>query len=314
MDTRGPIVAVQLAIALMFADAAACKLAMGGHLWITSDNMRNLLRMQYLALDETFPWYLVPFTNSPWLWKGLAVGNFIAQLTPTFSLLFLHRPLIRAALGAFVLLEILGLHVVMGLPNWQWASLYAFFIDWEALVRWLRSRGFSLDVARAFDAVQTALPAAAWRSGWVVWTAVVVVLNIIASATPHPILSRINSYPFSCYPLYCVAFIDEKTAEHQDYLLTYTRWRLDDSPLDPATRRTIEHRLNLEYYKLQDPTDQAAIAAALKGARELIEEVWPGVDYGRPQFFFVEYLIPSYPAPSTPIERSRLRLGEIASR
>ena len=134
----------QFTVAWVFANAALYKLFLGNGeplAWCYSDNLRNILILQHWVLAEPLPPMVQFLVDRPWAYKGAAVLNVLCQAGPLVAIFCSHRPILRAACGVLIIFEIVGLYVVMGLPNWAWCPLVAFFIDWDRLARLIGRRG-----------------------------------------------------------------------------------------------------------------------------------------------------------------------------
>lgn len=136
------VLLAQFAVGMMFFNAGFWKLRRGGRYfgWVVSDNMRNLLITNRMVLGEDLPPHLHYIVMHEWLYKGLALGNIISQITPFLAMFFIHRPKLRALCGLFFVLEYLGLGIIMRIWVPQWLPLVAVFIDWDAFIPWLQQK------------------------------------------------------------------------------------------------------------------------------------------------------------------------------
>jgi hypothetical protein len=125
-----------LAVALMFFNAFCWKIYNSGMAWAFSDNMRNLLILQYTMVQTAeIPWYIYKIIQNQYLYKGLALLNLIIQCAPIIGILFYNRWKLRVLFGFSFVLEVLGLYYIMGLWDVDWIFLYTFFIDWDRLFK-----------------------------------------------------------------------------------------------------------------------------------------------------------------------------------
>jgi hypothetical protein len=217
----------QLAVALMFLSAFVCKLgAAGGTLrWALSDNLRHQLlsRFDLIGVPRTAAaaWLLA----APWRWQAAALGNLVSQAMPIGAVFAVRRPWLRAAFGAFFVVETLALGVVMDLWNLHWLPLAAVFVDWDALLG-----------ARADAPGATAHPPRAARRFVVAF----VVYDVFVSFAPK-LDQMLRTYPFSSFPMFAKVLAKQPYARHQSYELVGARVEvLADAAIDPALQRWID--------------------------------------------------------------------------
>ncbi len=90
----------QASVALMFINSFYWKMLNSGPAWALSDNMRNILVLQYeMTLFQDYPAYILTILKSEFLYKGLAILNLLLQISPVVALLLVKRPILRAILG-----------------------------------------------------------------------------------------------------------------------------------------------------------------------------------------------------------------------
>jgi len=119
-------------LTLMFFNAFCWKVYNSGFYWAFSDNMRNILILQYTMVQNIeMPWYISIILGNEYYYKGLAFLNLLFQFTPILAVFFLNRPKIKLLLGVFFLLEIFGLYFVVKINAMQWIPLFVIFIDWD---------------------------------------------------------------------------------------------------------------------------------------------------------------------------------------
>ncbi|HEU0031183.1 MAG TPA: hypothetical protein VFQ53_11160 [Kofleriaceae bacterium] len=245
---------VQLAIALMFAGAAFHKL-LHGHFtlrWALSDNLRHHLLVRYdLAGIERPPlvdWLL----EDVWRYRTAALLNLLAQATPLLAMFFMRRPVLRALCGAVFALEILGLGLVVSLWNEHWLPLVAAFIDWDRLFR----RTHEEDRAPGFR------PPLAPR----IYIAAFLVYEGVTSFVPS-LDQRLNTYPFSGFPMFATIRALEPYDEHLPYSVPGDRFVVaSDAPLTEVQQRWFDHAnrgvYNLKSQAQLEPKLRAILATA----------------------------------------------------
>jgi hypothetical protein len=197
---------VQLAVALMFAGAVTHKLISGGFglRWALSDNMRHQLLVNYdlagLARPPVVGWII----DDAWKFRTAALLNLISQLAPIAACFFVRRPWVRAACGVLFVVEVTALGLVVDLWNYQWYPLVAVFIDWDALL------GRSPPAAVATN----------WRAprGTQAYIALFALYTTFTSFAPG-LDQRINTYPFTSFPMFASVRAARPYGEHLPYAI-----------------------------------------------------------------------------------------------
>jgi hypothetical protein len=195
---------VQLAVAAVFFIAGYCKIRSGhGLAWALSDNLRHqlLMRFDWIQADRT------PVANwlvdTPWRYELCALLNLLSQTTQIAAMFLMRRPLLRAALGAMFCIEVLGLALIMDMWNLHWLPLAAAFIDWDALLAWLRGPAPAAAApVRAPIRVAFATIFIAFFALQAVW------LN-----------QRLRAFPFSSFPMFAAVRAKPPYSGHQSYEL-----------------------------------------------------------------------------------------------
>jgi hypothetical protein len=240
-DYWWPLLLAQWAIGLGLANAAYWKLRSGGVGlgWPLSDNMRNILVLQYYFLGDK-PSELVSWIMAEeWRYKAVAVGNLVAQCLPLLACDFVRRPLLRAFFGAFFILEMIGLRVVMGpaMVNYAWIPLYALFIDWDRLI--LRLRGSKGSEAPPAGLGQGPRPQAVAPAPIALLTSQVLAILFILSFLEYYAFVAFTcsgcenrTYPFSSFPMYCEVMAKRPFAQHQTYECPWVRFELEANSTD----------------------------------------------------------------------------------
>lgn len=136
-EYRWPITAMQMSWALMFFFAGWNKLMTSGLEWAFSENMRNTLVYQnYLVRDwETASWpvRMAVEIDHSWLWYALGTGALATELF-FVGIVFVWRW--KWVRRAFLLAGgglVLGLDVLMQLPNPSLLVLLILFVDWNGI-------------------------------------------------------------------------------------------------------------------------------------------------------------------------------------
>jgi hypothetical protein len=296
---------VQLAVAVMFASGAIMKLVAGkGTLaWAFSDNLRHhlLVRFDLIGLPRTAAadWLL----ESAWRWKAAALGNLVSQLAPLGACFAMNRPRLRAVLGACFVLEVVGLGVVMGFWDTQWLPLAAVFVDWDRLAAWWRRRR----PAPGPSAPATA-PARVAR-GVPIFVAAFVLYDVVVGFVPA-IDQRLNTYPFSSFPMFAQIRARRPYDVHQTYELSGGRLVIvADPPLSPAQNAAVAaHHTYRTMYRERSP----AVVRQRLGALLAAARTWfPGHAIRSVRVEVIAIQAPAHPAPAR-LDRSDLAIvGEL---
>jgi hypothetical protein len=278
---------VQLAVALMFAGAAFHKI-MHGHFtlrWALSDNLRHHLLVRYdlagLSRPELVDWII----DDVWRYRTVAVLNLVSQLMPLVACVFIRRPLVRALCGAFFVLETIALGEVVSLWNPHWLPLFAVFVDWDALVGRL-----------LFRPVPTRFPEPGWKPPRAAWWFVLgfVVYDAVTALVPA-LDQKLNTYPFSGFPMFATIRAREPFDEHLPYSLPGAHFEVfADQPIDPGVQRWFDH-VHRGMETIRDPAQlQARLDALLAHARER----YPDQGIRGVRLWLTIFEAPAYPAPA----------------
>lgn len=254
---------VQFAVALMFAGAALDKLAYGHFTlrWALSDNLRHQLLVHYdlagLPRTPVADWLL----DDVWRFRTAALLNLISQACPILACVFVRRPLVRALAGGFFALETIALGLVVNLWNPHWLPLTAVFIDWEWLAAAVTRR----------TAAAPPVPA-----GWTpprAAHAYVIAFVIYDAATSLVLNQRLNTYPFSAFPMFARVRARQPYDQHLPYTVPGDHFEaLSDRPLDDRARRWIDYH-NRNLYLIADPARyRSKLAAILAETRKRYPE------------------------------------------
>lgn len=289
---------VQLAVALMFAGAAFHKI-LHGHFtlrWALSDNLRHQLLVRYDLAGLPRPAVADWIIDDVWRFRTAAVLNLLSQATPILACVLVRRPVVRALCGGFFVLETIALGLVVNLWNWHWLPLVAVFIDWDRL--------FALAGARA-PAPPAAVDGSAadgsprWARGFVI---AFVIYDAVTAIIPT-LDQRLNTYPFSAFPMFANVRARAPYDEHLSYAVPGDHFvAISDRPLDDHAQRWIDH-MNRRLYLVTDP---AAFKKRLAAILADVQARFPSFGIHGLRHYLAIFEAPPYPAPA------RFELHEIA--
>jgi len=251
---------VLFAVALMFAGAAFHKL-LHGHFtlrWALSDNLRHQLLVRYDLAGLPRPVVVDWIIDDVWRFRTAAVLNLISQAMPILACIFVRRPVIRAIAGGFFVLEIVGLGLVVALWNPHWLPLAAVFIDWERLAAAIARRRGDAPPATA------APPPAGWTPPSAAYTFVLafVIYDVVTALVPT-VDQRLNTYPFSAFPMFASVRAREPYDQHLSYAVPGDHFEaISDRPLDDHAQRWLDH-MNRRLYLVTDPATYRSRLAAI---------------------------------------------------
>ncbi len=240
---------VQLAVALMFAGAAFHKL-MHGHMtlrWALSDNLRNQLLVKYdlagLARPPLVDWLI----DDPWRYCIAALLNLVSQAAPLAACFFVRRPIVRAVCGAFFVIETIALGLVVDLWNPHWLPLVAVFVDWDALFR-----------RRSVPEVP-----ATWRPPRAaqIFVAAFVVYDALIAFVPT-LDRRLNTFPFTSFPMFSTIRARAPLGEHQPYAVAGDHFEVLVEWIPPNAQEWFDHT-NRGTYAVRDPDELHRRLAAI---------------------------------------------------
>jgi hypothetical protein len=237
---------VQLAVALMFAGAAFHKI-LHGHFtlrWALSDNLRHQLLVTFDLAGRPRPAMADWIIDDAWRFRTAAALNLISQSAPILACIFVRRPLVRAMAGGFFVLETVALGLVVGLWNQHWLPLVAVFIDWDRLYAVLARRRAADPLLEAAD---PAPPRAAHR-----FIVAFVIYDVITALIPT-LDQRLNTYPFSAFPMFATVRARAPYDQHLAYTVPGDAFEaISDRPLDDHAQRWVDH-MNRRLYVVTDP-------------------------------------------------------------
>jgi hypothetical protein len=291
---------VQLAVALMFAGAAFHKI-LHGHFtlrWALSDNLRHQLLVRYDLAGLPRPAVADWIIDDVWRFRTAAVLNLISQAAPILACVLVRRPVLRALCGAFFVVETIALGLVVNLWNWHWLPLVAVFIDWDRL--------FAL-VARVRAGPVVAPPAAAATEGapprWARTFVIAFVVYDAVTAIVPTLDQRLNTYPFSAFPMFATVRARAPYGDHLPYAVPGDRFvAISDRPLDERAQRWIDH-MNRRLYLVTEPS---AFKKRLTAILADVQARFPAFGIHGLRHYLAIFEAPAYPAPA------RFELHEVA--
>ena len=240
---------VQLGIALMFLSAAAAKWANGGFTlsWVFSDSMRHHLLMQFDVLGNERTVFADWVIDNAFLYKGLAFGSMISQTLPTATVFLMNRPWARFACGSLFFAEAIGFGLLLGLWDLHWVPLYVAFIDWDRLIAWVRRRrhGKQPEVPAAIRPSRVRLVN--------VFVGGYLVIYIGTAFNPLPWDLKLQTYPFSRFPMFSVTRAKRPYDVHQSYDIIRGRFGVDSSkPIPERVRKWLQHKYAYRWMHRED--------------------------------------------------------------
>lgn len=295
---------VQLAVALMFTGAAFHKI-LHGHFtlrWALSDNLRHQLLVRFDLAGLPRPAVADWIIDDVWRYRTAAVLNLISQASPMLAVIFVRRPLIRAVGGFFFALEILALGLVVGLWNQHWLPLAAVFVDWERLAAFVRRRPV---------APPPEVPAG-WAPSLRIATFVIAFVAYDAVTALIPTVDqKLNTYPFSAFPMFATVRARAPYDEHQPYVVPGDRFEvISDQPIDARAQRWID-QMNRRLYLV---TDAALYEKRLRAIYADVQARFGRFGIRGLRHYLTLFEAPAYPAPAR-FEPHRLaEMGELDER
>jgi hypothetical protein len=287
---------VQLAVALMFAGACFHKLGHGHFTlrWALSDNLRHHLLVRYDLAGLPRPAIVNWIIDDPWKYRTAAVLNLISQALPIASVFLMKRPILRALAGSFFVTETLALGFVVSLWNLHWLPLFAVFIDWDRLFR------------RPQPVREVAPPRRAVR----IWIVVFIVYDILTAFVPS-LDQRLNTYPFSGFPMFAMVRARPPYSEHQPYGVAGVSFEVttDKRPMDTPTQQWFDHA----HRKILETHNRTELEARLRALMMAGQGRYPDYGIRSVRLWLAIYEAPAYPAPAH-FELHRIAvMGEITA-
>jgi hypothetical protein len=272
---------VQLAVALMFACAMFHKFLHGQLTlrWALSDNLRHHLLVRYDLAGLPRPAIADWLIDDAWRYRTAAMLNLVSQLAPIGAVFLVARPSLRAACGAFFIVETLALGVVMQLWNLHWLPLAAVFVDWDRLFR-----------TRPPESPATWQPPRATK----IFIIAFVVYDAFTALVPA-VDQKLNTYPFSGFPMFATIRVREPYGEHMPYSLPAGHFEvISDHAIDDNIQRWLDYTYRT-MYTVRDPDPlKVRLTALLAEARRRFPDL--GIHELRLELVILE--APAYPAPA----------------
>ena len=273
---------VQLAVALMFAGACFHKILHGhGTLrWALSDNLRHHLLVRYdlIGLPRTalVDWII----DDVWKYRTAALLNLISQAAPILAVIFVRRPLVRLAGAVFFVLEILALGFVVTLWNQHWLPLVVVFVDWE----WLLRRPSPAPTPTSWTAPRAPGVFAIAFFAYELITAFIPTLD-----------QRLNTYPFSAFPMFATIRATAPYDEHLAYRFAGDHYEVtSDLALTIDDQRWFDHG-NRGLFEIRDP---AQLRTRLEALLAIAKQRYPDKGIHRIRHYLAIFEAPAYPTPA----------------
>ena len=285
---------VQLAVAVMFVSAVFHKLLFGHFTlrWAFSDNLRNQLLVRFDLAHLPRPALASWLIDHPWRYRTAALLNMISQAMPLLAIVHVRRPWVRALAGLFFVIETISLGLVVDLWNLHWLPLAAVFIDWEHLL------------ARPVDRGPPVRPRRAART----FIAAFVAYDIVTALVPT-LDQRLNTYPFSGFPMFAKVRARPPYDDHQPYSLPGESFEVTaERPIDQPLQSWFDHA-HRDLETVRDPDVlHRELTAILAEARR----AYPAYGVRSLRVWLTIFEAPAYPAPAH-LERHPIAiLGELA--
>ena len=274
---------VQLAVALMFVGAVFHKLAHSHFTlrWALSDNLRHHLMVKYDLAGLDRPPLADWLLQDVWRYRTAAVLNLVNQLLPLLAVLFPARPLLRLVAGLAFVGEVLGLGLVVDLWNLHWLPLAAVFVDWDRLIERFRPR--RVPSAEAWS------PPRRVR----VFIIAFVVYDVVTGFIPT-LDQRLNTYPFSGFPMFANIRLREPFDEHMPYSVVGDRFTITADRPPTAWEQTFTDHHYRRTYAIRDPV---RLRSQLERIRTQSKARF-GLAIAALRHEVVIFEVPAYPAPA----------------
>lgn len=291
---------VQLAVVLMFAGAAFHKFAHGHFTlrWALSDNLRHHLLVKFDLAGIERPAVVDWILEQSWRYRTAALLNMLAQATPLIAVIFIRRPFVRLLAGLMFVTETLLLGFVVDLWNLHWLPLVAVFVDWDWLITKLRRRPF------AHPEVPTS-----WRAPIAtrVFIIAFVIYDVITAFVPT-LDQRLNTYPFTSFPMFASIRARAPLDEHQPYSLVGSTFEIaGDVPIDPNAQRWVDHQHRFMHSVRNADELQRRLANVL----ERMKYFYYGYNPRGVRLWVTIFEVPAYPGPARFAKTRMAILGEI---
>jgi hypothetical protein len=276
---------VQLAVALMFVGAVFHKLAHGHFTlrWALSDNLRHHLMVKYDLAGLDRPALVDWILADVWRYRTAACLNLITQLTPLVAVIFASRPLLRLVGGLAFVGEILGLGLVVDLWNLHWLPLAAVFVDWDRIIERFRPSPVPKTLVD-------------WRppKGPRIFIIAFIGYDVLTGFIPT-LDQRLNTYPFSGFPMFANIRLREPYDEHMPYSVAGNHFDItSEQPIAPGAQVFIDHH----YRSTHTIRDPARLRVQLETVRAQSNVRFPEFHITGVRHHVVIFEVPAYPAPA----------------
>ena len=279
---------VLFGVSMMFIGAALHKLGSGRFTlrWALTDNLRHHLLVRYDLTGMDRPPLVDWLLAEAWRYRAAAMGNMIAQLAPLFALALPHRPLVRAFAGVCFVLEVVGLGVVVELWNPAWFPLAAVYIDWDRLIAAVR-RGPPAAAAATAPPVRPPLGARIFVIAFVLY-------DLATSLIPR-LDQRLNTYPFTSFPMFASIRVERPYDEHRPYAVAGDHYEaISDHPIDPIIQRWLDYS-NRNLHRISDP---AKLRTRLANILARAQERYPDAQIRGLRHHVAFFIAPAHPGPA----------------
>jgi hypothetical protein len=285
---------VQLAVALMFVSAVFHKLLFGHFTlrWAFSDNLRNQLLVRFDLAHLPRPALASWLIDHPCRYRTAALLNMISQAAPLLAIVHVRRPRVRAVAGLFFVIETISLGLVVDLWNLHWLPLAAVFIDWE------HALGCPVDGA----------PPVPPRRAVRMFIAAFVAYDLLTAFVPR-LDQRLNTYPFSGFPMFAKVRARPPYHDHQAYSLPGVSFEVTaERPIDAPLQSWFDHA----HRDIETVRDPVALRRELTAILAEARRAYPGYRVRSLRVWLTIFEAPAYPAPAH-LERHPIAiLGEVA--
>jgi|GEM_PF-2414014 len=135
-----PVKLCQLSFALMLFFATYNKLTKSGLEWIFSANLRNNILAQHWSVPSPDPNALAMWVAAePWRYQAAALGAVVTQALFVL-IVFFENKWLRAIWLSFGVGFVVGLHILMNLPNPILLVTMGIFLPWQAIAERVAAR------------------------------------------------------------------------------------------------------------------------------------------------------------------------------
>jgi hypothetical protein len=223
---RAAVLSVQLMISLIFLNAAFYKCYAYGDgwsyffPWVFSDNLRNIIIRQHVLFDVPINEPYRYIVTHAFAYKGLALGNMLAQIFPFFAIFFMKRPVLRLLCGLPLVLEVLGLGIIMGIWNLHWLLFIFFFVDWDRLVFRKKKPFFNCPIKNRSLFIHGLL-----LSTLIAFNGLIMFTHMRQQAW---------TFPFTSYPMFSFVVAEKPLNQHHHFYIPVSRFEFaSELPLSP---------------------------------------------------------------------------------